>query len=108
MDIWCYIERGDDGYYPSTHLTEKGCLVESLENICSVLDFDCQEGYEAFRKSMLTTCLAEHSKTPKQNIFPIDQTRTKEELWKIYDYLSEYTWDLDGFDCEIVRTRVRG
>ena len=107
MDIWCYIERGDDGYYASTHLTEKGCLVEALENVCSVLDFEDQLGYEAFHREAIPWRNAKDKVEPKPDIFPIDQTRSKTELWEIYRYLIEYTWDCDQFDCEVVRTTIK-
>ena len=96
MKVWNYVERGDD-FFVSTHLTEKGCLVYTLENIIEVLGFENQEGYEDY----VANNFSHDPDEPRKDIFPIDQTRTAKELWGIYDYLSEYIWDCDGFDCGI-------
>ena len=103
MKVWNYVERGDDGFFVSTHLTEKGCLIYTLEALLEVLDFEDQEGYEQY----VANNFCHDPDEPRKDIFPIDQTRTAKELWSIYDYLSEYTWQVDGFDCEICSANAK-
>ena len=104
MKVWNYVEQGD-GFFVSTHLTEKGCLVYTLEAILEVLDFEDQEGYE--RYVIDNNPYSSEPDPPRKDIFPIDQTRTIKELWSIYDYLSEYTWDIPNVDIGIHSSNIK-
>ena len=104
MKIWTYIECGDDGPYPSVHLTEKGCLVAAIETICEVLGFSNQDEYEDWIVN--STPWSNNPKRLMDDVFPVDQSRTAKQLWQIYDHLSDYTWDCDGFDIEVRSTTM--
>ena len=78
-------------------LLEDRTTFENISFALEVLGFEDQEGYEDY----VANNFSHDPDEPRKDIFPIDQTRTAKELWGIYDYLSEYIWDCDGFDCGI-------
>ena len=105
MKIWVFIESGDDGFYTTTHLTEKGCLLRAVECLVEVLGVNCdtQEHYEAWIQSL--THRDYHNII--DGINPVGwREKTLKELWMLYERFSELTWDIHQFDCQVQSTTV--
>ena len=107
MDIWVFIESGSDGFYSTTHLTEKGCLLSAVDVILDVLkvETDSQEAFDKWKEDECRWRIDD----ALDGLPPVVgwQNKTLEELWNIYDGYSELTWDISEFDCAIKRTTVQ-
>ena len=107
MDIWVATSRQDYEIWPSTHLTQGGALLHAIGEILTFLDLEginnSSDG-EAQWKDFL-----DDRSTPGQHAPDIKNWREKgcEELWKIYNFLNEFTWDSHDFEMTIHRTGVQ-
>ena len=106
MKIWVFVERGDDGFWCSTHLTEKGCLLMAVDIVLDVLGvtYDTQEDFDKWKEEATRSHYQEEVGDLPCVVNWRD--RTLKELWEIYDSWSALTWCLATFDCQIEGTTV--
>ena len=115
MDIWVVCDVYECEYDFSTHLTEKGALLDICERVLSFMDNkllpDCdseQERLSEVWKEALENY--EVSTSPdKWSRFDIKNWREMdvEGLWEFYDFIQEFTWDSSAVDFTIGRTSVK-
>jgi hypothetical protein len=111
MDIWVVCDVYESEYDFSTHLTEKGALLSVCKKVLSFmhLDFDIETrnnaellaGWEAKCAELLVNDLP----PPKFDIANWQDMHTP-ELWKFYNFISEFVWESSTCDFTIARTQV--
>ena len=106
MDIWCVLVRHEYENFPTTHLTQKGALVAAVEDVLEFLGLtkiqtDPQDWIDFLNGAL--------SGWEPSDVPSVDNWREKDcdELWKLYDFLSEFTWDHQNYDIEVQRTTVK-
>jgi hypothetical protein len=106
MDIWCVLIREEYENHPTTHLTQKGALVEAIEQVLNFLGLTKIQTDPQEWTDFLSEALNEW--TPS-DVPCVENWREKhcDELWKLYDFLAEFTWDHHHFDIEVTRTQVK-
>ena len=107
MDIWVFTEKGEDGFYSSTHLTEKGCLLRAVDVVIDVLGVptDTEADWIEWKRT------EEKWEDETQWIelpSPVGwREMTLKQLWSIFEHYEPLTWDrVELFDCGVNRTRV--
>jgi len=103
MDIWVVVSRYDYENDATTHLTAGGALLRAIDEVLEFLnvfnDADylglLENGYQEHERSELGVWCKEELKNA-----------SVEELWLIYGYWTEFTWDTSA-DWEIIRTTVK-
>ena len=103
MDIWVLISRWEYENDASTHLTAGGALYAAIEQVLDYLDVSNQVDYIALlEKNYGDQETSELGVWAKEDL----KSATVEELWCIYGYWTEFTWDSKA-DWEIIRTQVQ-
>ena len=116
MDIWVVCDVYECEYDFSTHLTEKGALLDICGRVLSYLSSDLlpdcdseQDRLPALWKETLNNTY--YNDTPPDHWADFDikswRNQDKEQLWKFYDFLSEFTWESSQVDFTIGRTSVK-
>jgi hypothetical protein len=103
MDIWVVISRWEFESDATTHLTAGGALLQAIGDVLDFLNIASDADYLAclennygdLERSELGVWVPEELKNS-----------TVEELWLIYGYWTEFTWESKA-DWEIIRTTVR-
>ena len=116
MDIWVVCDVYECEYEVSTHLTEKGALLDICGRILSFMDNnllpDCdseQDRLPEVWKEALERHYYNVNEPDKWRDFDIKNWRKmdKGQLWKFYDFISEFTWDSSRVDFTIGKTSVK-
>ena len=116
MDIWVVCDVYECEYAFSTHLTEKGALLDICGRVLSFMDNtlvpDCdseQDRLPEVWKEALESVWHQDSPPEEWVNFDIKNWREqdKEQLWKFYDFISEFTWESSSVDFTIGRTSVK-
>ena len=116
MDIWVVCDVYECQYDFSTHLTEKGALLDICGRILAWMDNafvpDCdseQDRLSEVWKEALENVWHQDSPPEEWANFDIKNWREqdKEQLWKFYDFISEFTWESSQVDFTIGRTSVK-
>ncbi len=109
MDIWVVCDVYESEYDFSTHLTEKGALVDICGRILQWMGIymcDNDSIQEEWKEKVDGQVLPDH---PFGHNFEIakwdEQDVTK--LWAFYDFISEFTWEAHDTDFTISSTRVQ-
>lgn len=115
MDIWVVCDVYECEYDFSTHLTEKGALLDICGRVLRFMDRsllpDCDSEQDRLPE-VWTEALENHYNNPQSagqwTDFDIKNWREMdcEGLWKFYDFISEFTWDSSSVDFTIGRTSV--
>ena len=103
MNIWVVICRWDYENQATTHLTEQGALLSAISEVLEYLEVHSDEDYIAL--------LENNYDQQEQSEFGVWEPwklkeQTVKELWEIYGYWTEFTWDRNA-DWEIIKTQVR-
>jgi len=117
MDIWVVCDVYESEYEFSTHLTEKGALLDICEKVLSFMDAshleqdkDKDKGEDSYWIASLNNLYAlSPTEIPKKWLdFDIKNWKEldKEQLWKFYDFIQEFTWEHCDIDFTIQRTSV--
>ena len=107
MDIWVFTEKSEDGFYSSTHLTEKGCLLTAVDVLIDVLgvDTDTEEMWEQWKRTEQSW-----EDDTQWDALPCPvgwREMTLKELWNIYEHYEPLTWErVEFFDCGVNKTQV--
>ena len=115
MDIWVVCDVYECQYDFSTHLTEKGALLDVCERVLNFMDSrllpDCDSEQDRLPDMWKEAIhrLDSHTSPEGWADFDIKNWREmdKEQLWKFYDFISEFTWDSSTVDFTIGRTSVK-
>jgi hypothetical protein len=115
MDIWVVCDVYECEYEFSTHLTEKGALLDICGKVLAWMDNafvpDCdseQNRLDEVWKRAIESLICDYDPPEKWANFDIKNWREMdcEGLWKFYDFISEFTWDSSSVDYTISRTSV--
>ena len=115
MDIWVVCDVYECQYDFSTHLTEKGALLNICARILSFVDNkllpDCdseQDRLPEVWKEALETHYHNVGEPDMWETFDIKNWREQdvESLWRFYDFISEFTWESSTVDFTISQTSV--
>ena len=117
MDIWVVCDVYQCEYDFSTHLTEKGALLDICGRVLCFMDEelmrDCDSEQTERLSEVWKEALENHyykaEGADKWVNFDIKNWREqdKEQLWKFYDFISEFTWESSTVDFTISRTSVK-
>ena len=116
MDIWVVCDVYQCEYDFSTHLTEKGALLDICERVLSFMDGellpDCdseQDRLPEVWKEALENHYYKAEGADKWVNFDIKNWRELDvdKLWWFYDFISEFTWESSSCDFTISRTSVK-
>tara|TARA_Y100000593_G_C4313370_1_gene339541 strand:- start:3330 stop:3686 length:357 start_codon:yes stop_codon:yes gene_type:complete len=118
MDIWVVCDVYECEYDFSTHLTEKGALLEVCARILAWMDGhllpDCdseQERVPDLWKEALKRLYRWNEEAPEEWVnFDIKNWKDMDcdGLWRFYEFISEFTWESSTVDFTIQRTGVKG
>ncbi len=111
MDIWVVCDVYESEYEFSTHLTERGALLKVCESILCFVNLsaanalDPEKALEGWKEVLNDYSM----KGEEWENFAIANWREqdKEQLWKFYDFISEFTWESSSCDFTIGRTSVK-
>jgi len=115
MDIWVVCDVYECEYDFSTHLTEKGALLDICGRVLNFMDTrllpDCdseQDRLSDMWKEIIHR-LDSHTSPHLWADFDIKNWREMdvEGLWRFYDFIQEFTWDSSTVDFTISRTSVK-
>tara|TARA_Y100000310_G_C20275763_1_gene620147 strand:+ start:255 stop:578 length:324 start_codon:yes stop_codon:yes gene_type:complete len=106
MDIWVVLTKEEYENFPTTHLTQKGALLEAIDAVLQFLGLTKIQTDPQDWTDFLNGALNEW--TPS-DVPSVEDWREKDcdGLWKLYDFLAEFTWDYQEFDIEVQRTQVK-
>jgi hypothetical protein len=115
MDIWVVCDVYECEYDFSTHLTEKGALLDICERVLAFMDGqllpDCDSEQDRLPEVWKEAIHRHDNHTPPEEWETFDiknwKEKDKEQLWKFYDFISEFTWDSSTVDFTIGRTSVK-
>ena len=116
MDIWVVCDVYECQYDFSTHLTEKGALLDICERVLSFMDEkllpDCDSEQDRLHEVWKEALENHYYKVEGADLwvdFDIKNWREmdKDELWKFYDFIQEFTWESSTVDFTIGRTSVK-
>jgi len=105
MDIWVVCDVYESEYEFSTHLTEKGALLTVCEKILCFVNLgtvSSQDGWKEVLDDYAMSGLTEWKDFDIANW----REQDKEQLWKFYNFISEFTWESSSCDFTIGRTSV--
>tara|TARA_R110000765_G_scaffold290421_1_gene386365 strand:- start:32 stop:343 length:312 start_codon:yes stop_codon:yes gene_type:complete len=101
MNLWSFIGTCDGELFTSTHLTEKGALLNAIEDVLMFLGVD-DDPADAFERYFVG-----EDGVP---CYDLDEMRkmNREELTKLFGEWAELTWDnQQGYQVEIIKTQVQ-
>ena len=101
MNLWSFIGIFEGELFTSTHLTEKGALLNAIEDILMFLGID-ENPAEA---------LDRHFDGEAAPCYDLDEMRkmSRKELSTLFGQWAEITWDNhQGYQIEIIKTQVQG
>ena len=116
MDIWVVCDVYECEYDFSTHLTEKGALLDICGRVLCFMDQkllpDCDSEQERLPEVWKKAIDNEYncfSSPADWEDFDIKNWREQDVkgLWKFYDFIQEFTWDHSTVDFTISRTSVK-
>jgi hypothetical protein len=102
MNLWSFIGIFEGELFTSTHLTEKGALLNAIGDIIDFL------GLTDDPAAALDRCHFDDDESPP--CYDLDEMRkmNREELAKLFHDWAVYTWDnQQGYQVEIVKTQVQ-
>ena len=101
MNLWSFIGIFEGELFTSTHLTEKGAMLNAIEDVLMFLgvDDDPAGAFERYYVDEDTAPCYDLNEMRKMN---------REELAKLFYQWAELTWDnQQGYQVEIVKTQVK-
>ena len=99
MNLWSFIGTCDGELFTSTHLTEKGALLNAIEDILMFLGID--ENPERAHH---------HFEDTEPPCFDLDEMHkmNRVQLSTLFGQWAEITWDnQQGYQVEIIKTQVQ-
>jgi hypothetical protein len=103
MEIWVVSSRWEYENAATTHLTVGGALFEAIGQVLDFLNIGSDGDY----LTLLESNYEQHERS-ELGVWGGEELKaaTVEELWLIWGYWTEFTWDTSA-DWEIIRTQVR-
>ena len=101
INLWSFIGIFEGELFTSTHLTEKGAMLNAIEDVLMFLGVD-DDPADAFERYFVDEDAAP--------CYDLDEMRkmNREELAKLFYQWAELTWDnQQGYQVEIVKTQVK-
>ena len=116
MDIWVVMDSWECEFDFTTHLTEKGALIELCTRVLLYMDSQFSPDAQSLAEPRGDGLTELWKNTLKDNMsgydgswlsFDINNWReqSKEELWNFYDFIQEFTWDASAL-FSIQKTQV--
>ena len=98
MKVWCVIENADGELNATVHLTQGGALIAALTDVLDFLKIESEAQAKALLKRW---------KLDERQEWDMDLIKElpPQELWKLWDFWSEFTWDTE-FDITIQSRRL--
>ena len=107
MKVWHTIVQYDGEIEVTTHLTVGGALLAALaEIIHDFFDINSEEAFLHWKSDHLRGENCEELVGCEWNVALMRDYDPK-ELWKIYDFWSEWTWDTPSMDISISASTVQ-
>jgi hypothetical protein len=101
INLWSFVGIFEGELFTSTHLTEKGAMLNAIEDVLMFLGVD-DDPAAAFERYFV-----DEDSAP---CYDLDEMRkmNREELAKLFYQWAELTWDnQQGYQVEIVKTQVQ-